>query len=117
MADGLAAKLRQWREEAGLTQDDLADALGITQQTISEWERGRAAPHFKRSATVDKALRLPEGTLARALQQEAGLDRPPTPDGDEAPQIAALSGKLSRLNDRDRKYVEDLVERFLAEEP
>lgn len=37
----LAAKLRQAREEAGLTQRDAATALGIPQSTISELENGQ----------------------------------------------------------------------------
>lgn len=35
------AKLRQ---KAGLTQQELADALGVTQKTISIWEKGSVEP-------------------------------------------------------------------------
>jgi DNA-binding XRE family transcriptional regulator len=38
----------QWlllrRRELGLTQDDIALALGISAQTVSNWERGRSIP-------------------------------------------------------------------------
>lgn len=37
----LAAKLRQAREEAGLTQREVAGALGIPQSTISELENAQ----------------------------------------------------------------------------
>ena len=39
-ADTLAARLTRLRLESGLTQQDLADQLGITQPNISDYERG-----------------------------------------------------------------------------
>jgi DNA-binding XRE family transcriptional regulator len=32
------------RQEAGLTQQDLANAIGVTQKTISIWEKGTVEP-------------------------------------------------------------------------
>jgi len=43
----LGAALRSWREESGLSQREVADALGYsTPQFISNWERGISAPAF-----------------------------------------------------------------------
>jgi DNA-binding XRE family transcriptional regulator len=32
------------RADAGLTQQDLADALGVHRETVSRWERGARSP-------------------------------------------------------------------------
>ncbi len=41
MAQGGAKKtIRQLRQERGWTQQDLAQLLGVTQSTVSGWERG-----------------------------------------------------------------------------
>jgi DNA-binding XRE family transcriptional regulator len=32
------------RQKAGLTQQDLANAIGVTQKTISIWEKGSVEP-------------------------------------------------------------------------
>jgi transcriptional regulator with XRE-family HTH domain len=43
--------LAQLRKRAGLTQRQVADALGITNKTVSEWERGIGEPHLTISET------------------------------------------------------------------
>lgn len=39
-----ADKVRALREHLGLTQRQLAEELGVRQQTISEWEKGVYTP-------------------------------------------------------------------------
>ncbi len=40
-------RLRELREEKGLTQEELAKALGVTRQTIIAIEKGRYNPSLK----------------------------------------------------------------------
>jgi transcriptional regulator with XRE-family HTH domain len=40
----LQALLREIREEAGLTQRDLAERLGVPQSRVSDYERGESLP-------------------------------------------------------------------------
>jgi transcriptional regulator with XRE-family HTH domain len=44
--------IREGRRAKGMTQVELAEALGITQQAVSEWEAGRKTP----SNTMKAAL-------------------------------------------------------------
>nr|WP_198151972.1 helix-turn-helix transcriptional regulator [Kibdelosporangium sp. MJ126-NF4]CEL22390.1 hypothetical protein [Kibdelosporangium sp. MJ126-NF4]CTQ89245.1 hypothetical protein [Kibdelosporangium sp. MJ126-NF4] len=37
-------RLRHWRELAGLTQQQLADACGLSRYQISRWETGESKP-------------------------------------------------------------------------
>jgi len=39
-----AEEVRRLRRHLGLSQDELAEELGMRQQTISEWETGRYQP-------------------------------------------------------------------------
>ncbi len=48
--------LAKLRKRAGLTQRKVADALGITNKTVSEWERGIGEPHL----TIAETQRLME---------------------------------------------------------
>ena len=40
----LSKKLREKREEAELTQNEVAEELHVSPQSISKWERGEALP-------------------------------------------------------------------------
>ncbi|MBO5110693.1 MAG: helix-turn-helix transcriptional regulator [Clostridia bacterium] len=40
----LTENLKKYRTEKGLTQEDVAEALGITPQSVSRWERGECCP-------------------------------------------------------------------------
>ena len=40
----IGAKLRQARQQRGLTQEELAERLGLSRQTISNWENQRSFP-------------------------------------------------------------------------
>jgi transcriptional regulator with XRE-family HTH domain len=42
-AEEIGRRLRAIREDAGQTQTALADALGVSQNTVSRWETGQVA--------------------------------------------------------------------------
>lgn len=101
-------RLREWREAAGLTQADLARRLNLAQQTISEWEQGRAAPRRSRAADVAKLLNVDESEFLRSL-----ADVPLSVDAD--PDVARLVAKVDRLGKRDRRIVENIVDELLRD--
>lgn len=50
-------RLKRERQLAGLTQAELAEMIGISQQTISKYELGKITPgHFKIIRQYEKAL-------------------------------------------------------------
>lgn len=61
----LGARLRELRLREGLTQQDLADRIGISPPEISKYERARRAPSLETLATLAEGLRLPLPELLR----------------------------------------------------
>jgi len=61
------ARIAQLRAEAGLSQEQLAEKLGVDKTAISHWEQGKAAPRMSRIAEVAEAL----GVSIDALFAEA----------------------------------------------
>lgn len=53
----IAQRLLEMRERQGLSQQQLAKKLGVNEQTVSRWERGREQPHAKNLQVLAKVLR------------------------------------------------------------
>ncbi len=51
-----AEKIYTCRKKAGLSQDGLAEQLGVSRQTISKWENGEALPETSKLPGLAKAL-------------------------------------------------------------
>jgi transcriptional regulator with XRE-family HTH domain len=54
------------RQEAGLTQRDLAERLFVTESAVSKWERGRSYPDITLVDSLSRELGVSEGELINA---------------------------------------------------
>jgi transcriptional regulator with XRE-family HTH domain len=61
--------LAQWREQRGLTQQQLADRLGTTDVTVSRWETGKRQPTLNVQAAIAEALDIHPLDLCRHPDQ------------------------------------------------
>lgn len=55
----LIVHLRQRRTERGLTQEELAERVGVTRQTIISIERGRYSPSIELALRLGRLFALP----------------------------------------------------------
>ena len=69
----LAGVLREVRDELGLSQEQLAQRLGVAWSTVSRWENERGAPSPLAREKVDKLLRE-SGLAARAPELNSSKD-------------------------------------------
>lgn len=51
--------LREWREQAGFSQEVLADRLGVSRQTVINWESGATSPPMSRLVQIAQVLSVP----------------------------------------------------------
>ena len=76
--DGLAGRIREYRMHHSMTQRDLAEQLGVTQQSVARWEQGSPpSRHMVRPLEVLVA----EPDTARGSEEMADIIgiRPPAP--------------------------------------
>lgn len=52
----MSEKIQYSRRRAGLSQEQLADRLGVSRQAVSKWETGEAMPDATKLAPLAKAL-------------------------------------------------------------
>lgn len=88
------------RQQRQLTQAELAEAIGVEQETISRFERGATLPPLGRLADIADALSCPLEDLLR--NGSPRLE-------DRAQGIARVMEKLA---DSDRRLVCDIIEQL-----
>lgn len=77
--------IREARDKAMLTQGQLADRLGVSQQAVARWEAGTSNPRGRHLTAMLDLFKHQEGfmdALDEALREERGgfsRDRPPPP--------------------------------------
>ena len=48
----LGEKLLSYRKKKGLSQEDVADILHVTRQTVSKWETDQSTPDFDKVVPI-----------------------------------------------------------------
>ena len=79
----LSENLQRLRKKAGLSQEDVAEKLFVSRQSISKWENGNAEPgvdHLKALA------RLYGVTLDELMENESVPETKPTPEAKSTPE-------------------------------
>lgn len=87
----LGERVRQFRNEKGMSQAQLADRLHVVRQTVSKWEKGTSVPDAEMLLRLARALDVPAARL---------LDLPPDP---AAEQARARLAELRRQAERTRQ--------------
>jgi transcriptional regulator with XRE-family HTH domain len=64
-------RLANARRAAGITQEELASAVGLGKGAISSWEVGRTQPSAEQLAVITKRLRVSADSLLRADKHHA----------------------------------------------
>lgn len=88
------------RQQRQLTQSELAEAIGVEQETISRFERGATLPPLGRLSDIADALSCPLDELLRTGSPRLE---------DRAQGIARI---LEKLTEPDRRLVGDIVEQL-----
>ncbi len=103
-----ASRLRQAREQSGLTQQDLAEKLGITKSAIGNYENGVSSPKWDVLLKIFDVLKVEPNFL---YQDSFSLETPET--SPLTPQQSALLFSFDLLNEEGQQkaldYVDDLV--------
>jgi transcriptional regulator with XRE-family HTH domain len=103
--EDIGRKIQQAREEAGLTQDELALRLGITQAALSNYELGKRRLHLANLDKIAKELSKPIGYFIAEPEPAPG-------PGEEALLDESISEMIALWYDMpedERKYLLDYI--------
>jgi transcriptional regulator with XRE-family HTH domain len=93
--------LQRAREECGLSQRELADALGVSQASVSQWLLGQTAPRPERTAALERVLRMEANSLAQLLGQVPYDERASS----SSVSVAEAAEADPRLGTRERRIL------------
>ncbi|EKO3894079.1 helix-turn-helix transcriptional regulator, partial [Vibrio metschnikovii] len=64
--------LKERRIELSVKQEDLAERMNVTVQTVSKWERGLTEPKASQVAELAKILKLSEQEICQGERKSHG---------------------------------------------
>ncbi len=67
---GVGSRIRQKRAEQNISQEYLAEQLGVSRQSISKWENGQSDPSTKKLAQLAQILKMDVSELIQASAKE-----------------------------------------------
>lgn len=92
----LNEKIARLRQERGWSQEELAERLDVSRQSVSKWESGASTPELER---IVKLCALFETTADALINDEVDLDAPnPLPKAQEDAPILTLDGAYEYLS-------------------
>lgn len=103
----LSEKIYYYRKRLGKSQEELAEALGVSRQAVSKWETGESEPELAKLRALSAAFGVSVDAL---LSEDDPSEEPADPAVEEAPAsgesaggrtwVDALPGVLGRLVSR-----------------
>lgn len=118
----LGSAIRHLREQADLSQEELAAKAQVSRASIQNWEGDRRQPRRAELRRLAAALRVSEAdlkALAAGDQPNGNGDDSPEPDGDELQQLRAeieeLREEIKRLSVRKKRRASERDTQDLAD--
>ena len=95
-----AERIKQLRKKKGISQSELAELIGVKNNTVSTWERGTRKPDFEALNLLSNYFEVSfEYILGSSDKEEARV----VPTQDELDELA-LSALADELYDHVKKY-------------
>ena len=99
----IGQRIAQKRDRLGMSQEALAERLGVSRQAVSKWESGASVPDTENVVALSRLFGVSVGWLL-------GVEEPP--EADAAP--AETGGGLTEAQ---LKMVEEIAGRYIAAQP
>lgn len=102
-------KLPELRRKAGLSQEQLADRLGVTRQSVSKWESGTAIPELSKLVALSDLFSVSVDYLVKDR-----LEEPDQPGSEVPPSTSKLEEQVEEISSYFRGYAYDSKTRLFG---
>lgn len=91
-----AEKLYKIRREAGMSQEQLAEKLGVSRQSVSKWEAGTSMPELSKILQISELFLVTTDYLLKESEERRNFDSGPA-DHDGSHQQEEILKRLERI--------------------
>ena len=85
-------KIQELRKKNGMSQEELAEKIGVARQTISKWELGETSPDLKQAKELSKIFKISLDELTNNDIKEVLIEKTSNTE-----QLAGLILKLIKF--------------------
>jgi transcriptional regulator with XRE-family HTH domain len=110
LTSGIPARLAELRRERGLTQAELAQAVGITRKLIANYEAGRT--HLN-----DESIILLAKVLGVSTDQLLGVAQNPAAESVQSIRLVRRMQKIEKMPAPDQKALLKTIDKYLGDLP
>ena len=103
---GIGEKIRHARQKAGMSQEELADAIQVKRNTLTAWEIGRNEPNAETIRKIALACNVSTDFLLEMPADFSGM-------ADDARRLAE---KINDLPEADRQVIEKVLTAMTADQ-
>lgn len=108
-----ADRIKQLRKKKGVSQSELAEAIGVKTNTVSTWERRTRKPDVEALHLLSEYFEVTFEYLLGSSDKEDAKPSHDEPDSYDlsakADEIKESTELLCRLSDKSRRIVEELI--------
>jgi transcriptional regulator with XRE-family HTH domain len=105
---GIRHHLRDWRKRRGLSQQALADAVGLTKGMISRYESAQKHMHIEVMLRLFEVLNVTAGEFFTS-PPNGPVRADPNEDPSEDPNVLIQQMVLAETRERALRYIQDMV--------
>ncbi len=109
----IGLQIRKYREKNGISQQKLAEAINVSQQTVNKWENGYAFPQADRLEEIAAVLCCPVSFLVydddKELRHLVFMDK--TSEWEEQQKDLRMKDSLSLVEQLDLLYLNNALSR------
>lgn len=73
--DVMMNRLKLMRSRMGLTQEDVAEKVGVSRQAVAKWEKGETLPDIESCIKLADLFEVPVDMLVRGLKEEKTAEK------------------------------------------
>ena len=99
----LNERLFELRRKAGLSQEELADRIGVSRQAVGKWENGISVPELDKLMALSEFYQMSIGELLGVESQEAATAEPAPETPTAVFDTGELEGLLRELGEQHKR--------------